>query len=214
MPGSDEGEERERLSRAYTGLTNEELQKVANEAVSLTDVARACLREEINRRGRATELRDTPEGEDRVEQRDLVMIRRFRDLPEALLAKGSLDSAGIECFLADDNMIRMDWFISNLLGGIKLMVEPQHAAEATALLGLATPESFAVEGVGEYQQPRCPRCGSLDIAFRELNKKIAYPSAWVGLPIPVHRKSWKCHACGAEWRDHAAKSEDSTSADC
>jgi hypothetical protein len=28
-----------------------------------------------------------------------------RDLPEPLLAKGSIESAGIECCLADDNMV-------------------------------------------------------------------------------------------------------------
>lgn len=43
--------------------------------------------------------------------RDMVAIRRFRDLPEALLAKGSLESAGIECALTDENMVRMDWLI-------------------------------------------------------------------------------------------------------
>jgi len=31
-------------------------------------------------------------------------------------------------------MVRIDWFISNLLGGAKLMVRPEDAQEATALL--------------------------------------------------------------------------------
>ena len=43
--------------------------------------------------------------------RKQVTIRAFRDLPEALLAKGSLESAGIDCFLVDDNMVRLDWFM-------------------------------------------------------------------------------------------------------
>jgi hypothetical protein len=50
----------------------------------------------------------------------LVIAGSFRDLPEQLLASGALESAGIECFLADDNMVRMEWFISNLIGGIKI----------------------------------------------------------------------------------------------
>jgi hypothetical protein len=201
MPATDPQEEQQRLAKTYAELTDEELHKIADDAVSLTDLAQACLREEIKRRGVAVEVRGTPEDEDRVEQRTLVMLRRFRDLPEALLAKGGLESAGIGCFLADDNMVRMDWFISNLLGGIKLMVGPQDVAEATAVLDQAMPESFAVEGVGDYQQPRCPKCGSLDVSFEELNKKLAYTSAWAGLPIPMHRQAWKCHACSAEWQD-------------
>ena len=55
-----------------------------------------------------------------LDVRNLVSIRQFRDLPEALLAKGCLESAGIECFFRDDNLVRLDWFISNFIGGIKL----------------------------------------------------------------------------------------------
>jgi hypothetical protein len=55
-------------------------------------------------------------------------------LPEALLAKSVLDSAGIECFLGDDNLIRMDWLWSNLLGGIKLRVRQEDALVAARLL--------------------------------------------------------------------------------
>jgi len=47
-------------------------------------------------------------------------------------------------------------------------------ATARELLEQDTPEKFQVDGVGEYQQPRCPQCQSLDVAFNELNKRIAY----------------------------------------
>jgi len=62
-------------------------------------------------------------------------------LPEALLAKSVLDSAGIECFLGDDNLIRMDWLWSNLLGGIKLRVRQEDALEASRLLEGDAPQS-------------------------------------------------------------------------
>ena len=68
------------------------------------------------------------------EMRDLVVLRAFRDVPEALLAKGRLEASGIECFLADENMVRMDWFISNLLGGVKLLVEPADFSKASRIL--------------------------------------------------------------------------------
>src|SRR5207237_10420673 len=70
----------------------------------------------------------------RAELRDLLTIRQFRDLPEALLAKSVLESAGIECFLGDDNLIRMDRLWSNLLGGIKLRVRQEDAIVASRLL--------------------------------------------------------------------------------
>jgi hypothetical protein len=54
--------------------------------------------------------------------RQLVTVASFRDLHEALLAKGSLDSAGITCFLANENIVRLDWLYANAVGGIKLRV--------------------------------------------------------------------------------------------
>jgi hypothetical protein len=110
---SDPEQERQRLAHLYSGMTPEELENVAADAVSLTDVARETLKAEISGRGLAVTVSETPTGVDTIEERDLVMIRRFQNLTEALLAKGSLDSSGIECFLTDDNMVRMDWFISN-----------------------------------------------------------------------------------------------------
>jgi len=40
----------------------------------------------------------------------------------------------------------MDWFISNLLGGIKLQVKRDDVEEALALLDEEVPKSFEVEG--------------------------------------------------------------------
>jgi hypothetical protein len=62
---------------------------------------------------------------------DLVTIRQFSDMSEALLAKGCLESAGIECFLADVNVTRMEWPISR---GMRLQVSPDNAETAIAFL--------------------------------------------------------------------------------
>ncbi len=141
------------------------------------------------------------------EPSQLVTVRKFRDLPEALLAKGSLESAGIRCMLVDDNMVRLDWFISNLIGGVKLQVSSEDAAAASEILDQPIPEEFLAEGSGAYHQPRCPHCQSLDVSFEELHKSWAYVSAYVGFPLPVHRRNWRCHACGREWENSAPPQE-------
>ena len=131
-------EERQRLAQLYAALSDSELQQLAREAGSLTDEARAALTLEMERRGIAEEPGDAEDsseaGIQETEFRDLLTIRQFRDLPEALLAKSVLESAGIECFLGDDNLIRMDWLWSNLLGGIKLRVRREDALVASRLL--------------------------------------------------------------------------------
>ena len=192
-------QERERLRELYRAMSDEELELIARGESELTEDAREILRNELNRRQLEVDF-DTDVGA-APGWEELVVVKQFRDLPEALLAKGSLESAGIECFLGDDNMIRMDWFISNLVGGAKLCVRPEDADAAVELLEQPVPEDFDVEGVGRYEQPTCPHCHSVDISYEGLNKPVAYTSAWIGVPIPIPRKRWKCASCGSTWKD-------------
>jgi len=207
---SHSDDESQRLSALYAALSDDELQRIAEDIDSLTDAARTAVAAEISRRGLTEIVDEDPAEPEPVDLRQLVTLRKFRDLPEALLAKGSLESAGIECFLGDDNMVRLDWFISNLLGGIKLLVKPEDAEAANEILNQPIPESFEVEGLGNYEQPHCPTCQSLDVGFEELIKSVAYTSAWVGLPLPVHYKAWRCHACQHEWQDDNFSSREVT----
>jgi hypothetical protein len=185
MASSDPIDERRRLAKFYAGMTEGELRKLAEDASSLTETARHTLRSELARRRLAVELNDSVAPGRQTEVRELLTIRQFRDVPEALLAKSILESAGIECFLSDDNLIRIDWLLSNLLGGIKLRVRQEDAVVAARLLEKNTPPEFMVEGVGEYKQPRCPSCESLEVFSAELDDPAAY--------------HWKCRACGREW---------------
>ena len=203
MSISDPEQEQQRLVALYSGMTDGELGKLAADPGTLTDPAYDALAAEMSRRGLPFD--DAPQGTDEPEFRELVTIRQFTGLPDALLAKGSIESAGIECFLADDHYVRMDWFISNFIGGIKLRVKPEDVSDANEILAQPIPESIDVEGVGIVQQPRCPVCQSLDITFQELNQSVSYATAYIGLPIPVIREAWRCHTCKHEWKaDEAA----------
>jgi hypothetical protein len=86
-----------------------------------------------------------------------------------------------------------------VLGGIKLKVHPEDAAAANEILNQPIPETLDFEGAGTFEQPKCPRCQSLDISFEELNKPVAYITAYAGVPIPAYKQGWTCHACGSEW---------------
>jgi hypothetical protein len=131
----------------------------------------------------------------------LVVLRRFRDLPDALLAWSILDSADIESFLFDEIIIRMDWLWSDLLGGIKICVKPEDAEEALQVLKLEIPEKFHIGGVGEFKQPRCTQCQSLNISFEILNKPATYACTFLlKLPIQISRPRWRCQSCGNAWQ--------------
>ena len=127
----------------YASMSDGELLELAARSWELSDAAWEALEDELDRRG----LEPPAMEEDipaiaSLEKRNLVLLRRFRDLPEALLAKGKLESAGVPCFLSDDNMVRMDWFISNLLGGVKLLVDAEDFAEASRVLNEPAPSEF------------------------------------------------------------------------
>jgi hypothetical protein len=193
-------QERLRIAGVYSAMSDEQLGQIADSGDELSAIAQEAFRAEVARRGLKMEMAPL-RGEDVFEFDETVTLRQFRDLPDALLAKGSLESARIQAYLVDDNMIRMDWFISNLLGGIKLKVRAEDAEAASEILNQPIPEMLDVEGIGNFEQPKCPRCESLDVSYEELNKPIAYVTAYAGVPVPVYKKGWACHACGNKWEE-------------
>jgi hypothetical protein len=193
--------EPERLAELYAGMDEVELRELAQDAGALTDVAQKTLRAELSKRKLDVALEYPAEKADEPSHPELITLRQFRDIPEALLAKSVLDSEGIECFLADENTIRMDWLWSNLLGGVKLWVKREDAGRASELLDRKSPEGFDVEGDETQQQPRCPKCNSANILFEELSKHTAYATVILHFPIPIKHLGWKCHACGYQWEE-------------
>lgn len=165
-------------------MADGELEVLAAAIGELTEEARAALQVEMGRRG----IHIADEKQPAVLPPDhppLITIARFRDLPQALMAKGALDSAGIESFLADTNFVRMDWFASNAVGGMRLQVREEDAKDAAEILEQSIPENIALDEQGEvYSQPRCPNCQSLDIVFWTLSAR-------------------KCSSCGHTWEQVA-----------
>jgi hypothetical protein len=132
----DPDHERRRLTEFYSHQTDEQLEETAKQADDLTEIARGALRAELANRALPAESVDEKPKADQTETefRPLIVVRSYWNLLEAGLAKGALDAAGIESFLFDDNMIRMDWFNANAIGGVKLRVDPQNVNAANQIL--------------------------------------------------------------------------------
>ena len=124
----------QRLAEEYSSMSDERLKELAADYADLTETARTTLKAELRRRGLTMPSEDTTPETDSIDSSKLVTISHYRDLPDALLAKGLLEIAGIECFLADDNVVRLDWFLSNAIGNMRLQVEEDDAAEALEIL--------------------------------------------------------------------------------
>jgi hypothetical protein len=147
----DPEQERRRIAESYSHQTDEVLEEIAKYGEDLTDVALQSLRAELSRRGLTPDPPEEFPDADQAEPtfRNLITVRSYWNLLEAELAKGVLDVAGIECFLFDDNMVRMDWFNANAIGGVKLRVDPQNVDEANRILNecvLAVDEEPEAQG--------------------------------------------------------------------
>jgi len=136
----DPAQERKRLMNVYSHMTDGELEELTEDAASLTAVASQVLNDEVVSRGLPPSQPDPDGSQDDVTLRPMVTIRSFSDVMQAWLAKSSLESAGLECCLVDDNMVRLDWGISIILGGVKLQVKPEDAEAALAMLDQPVPE--------------------------------------------------------------------------
>jgi hypothetical protein len=179
-------------------MSEVELQDLYADWHSLVPEARTALTAEFTSRN----LDPVPPAEDALEFRDLTTIRRYRDLSEALVARAAVESAGIFCFLKDENLVRLEWQISNLIGGIRLQVAAADVEAAETILSQPIPDRIDIPDQPEFVQPRCPRCTSTDVTWERQGRKAALASLYVfALPMPRGSESWTCNNCGLRWID-------------
>ena len=90
---------------------------------------------------------------------------RFLSLGEASMARSALEAAGIECWLADDAIVGLDWQMSQAVGLIKVKVREEDLEAARAILHvIPTPSDSEGEESGGRDAPNapitCPECAS------------------------------------------------------
>ena len=86
---------------------------------------------------------------------NFITIRTFQNYFPAHILLTRLRSSGLECYLNDEFTVAVDPFLSNALGGIKLVVKKEHEKEARAQLRQFD-EEYMKSAV-------CPRCGNHSI---------------------------------------------------
>lgn len=202
----------EYLAAQYAEMSETELMNLARSYDDLVDMAQAVLRAEFARRGLEPPLVEEP---DEAEARNLVTLRRYRDLTEASVARSLLESNGIHTWVADENLVRMDWFYSNLVGGMRLQVDQRDEAAALEVLEKSFPGTIEYSEEEAYVQPTCPKCGSAEISL--IGTEDGPPSlAAVYLaprPLPPGETAWHCEACGARWVDDGKNEPDEGSSE-
>ena len=194
----------EDLAAQYAEMSEMELMELARSYDGLLEVAQAALRAEFARRGLEPPTVEEPE---KWELRRLVTVRRYRDLADALVDRSLLETAGIQAWIADEQLVRMDWFISNMVGGMRLQVEEGDEVTAREILeDKELPQTIEYGPHESFVQPTCPKCGSAAIALGDGTERGRSLVALYlfAIPVPPRKACWHCEACGEQW----AASED------
>jgi predicted RNA-binding Zn-ribbon protein involved in translation (DUF1610 family) len=97
----------------------------------------------------------------------------------------------------------MDWFYSNLVGGMRLQVDECDEAAAREILEERAPKTITYGPEEIYVQPTCPKCGSAEITLGDGTERgwSLVALCVLSIPVPQREAVWHCEACGAQWVD-------------
>jgi hypothetical protein len=123
----------------------------------------------------------------------LIRVLTCGDLTEAYLIKGRLNNEGIDCILTNENFTNLLPLFNNRLGaGIQILVNENDLIAAREIL---------IDKISPVTEiPKCPHCGSENIALGLGNKKglkIAniLISIAVFLPMGSLKPDYYCKDC-------------------
>jgi len=136
---------------------------------------------------------------------ELVVVRSFSTPHEAHLACSVLHGAGLEANVADEHIVTADWFLSNAVGGVKVMVREDDLETARELLDNAAVVSddadpSQISDTENRDEDECPRCGGRTWVPVTHGKQLAVAVMYfLPLILPVWRRR-QCRHCGYEAR--------------
>ena len=119
-----------------------------------------------------------------------VVVASYPGLMEADIARARLEAEGIYAAVLDDNIVLMDPLATYALGGVKVVVAADDAAEAAAILNVRP------ERAKDYA---CPSCDSPNL--RAGRRWTFLVMIFLGFPIGPAKPKHSCNDCGHTWRE-------------
>lgn len=146
-----------------------------------------------------------------ISNEKIVVYETYTDPIQANLVKGLLDSFGIECFLADENMVALNAMYSSAVGGVKLNVFERDIHQIQEILQSENEET--IDLTDSLYQPEniiCTNCQSNNVAYGgSVQKKFGFGivlifsliTSFLLMVYPFRmRKVYHCFDCGHEFK--------------
>ena len=125
---------------------------------------------------------------------DLVILQTFDNFFNANIQLTRLRAAGVECYLKDEYIVTIDPFLSNAVGGIKLMVRKGEEHTIRKLLREMNAESD--------NKLLCPQCGShkfILVPKRTTENLLTAITTWLFSAYAVSAENvYQCTECSYE----------------
>ncbi len=113
------------------------------------------------------------------------------------MARGLLESEGIEAEVFDEYTIAVQPLYSTALGGVKLVVLERDVGQALDILREQRAEATAYD---EEKLGRCPRCESVRIGDNPLRFGIILLAiVTLGIAWLLLYRKYRCEECGHSW---------------
>ncbi|AEX22369.1 phosphoenolpyruvate synthase [Vibrio sp. STUT-A11] len=90
----------------------------------------------------------------------MIVVAKFSFAHEAHIVKASLQSAGIESHIPDEDAVNTQWLYTITMGGVRLMVSESDIEKAIQILSGELSESLDSEAVVDEEKCVCKNCGS------------------------------------------------------
>jgi len=229
MAEIDVAQEWRRLQSLYAGMSEEELEAVADEGYELTDVAKQALNEEISRRNLKIVVRLAPAPKKTAGREPVVgnfdpagldlsaIWLPVINADEAGQVKTMLNDAGIACFFGPDLIDDLDRLeYSNDGVGVHVLKADLKRAQFV-LRGFLAKIHEDEEAIPDHSV-HCPKCHSTEILLQGLDSDTPQDddeeqedTEETGQALTQHARSapkynWSCDACGYQWRDEGVES--------
>ncbi|MDB5197825.1 MAG: hypothetical protein JWP88_2196 [Flaviaesturariibacter sp.] len=125
-----------------------------------------------------------------------IPVQVYVNYIDAHIAKGQLEEEGIECWLKDEHLVSTTPFLTQAVGGIKLMVAEHDLEQTKEFLALLKEE--------KRLNQECPNCHGHNLEFVTTPRKA---SNWLGTLLGgffgnlalAPDKVYHCFDCGHEF---------------
>lgn len=125
---------------------------------------------------------------------NLVILQTFDNFFNANIQLTRLRAAGVECYLKDEYVVTIDPFLSNAIGGIKLMVRKSEEQNIRRLL--------REMNASADEQWLCPKCDSnkfILVPKKSTENMLAAITTWLFSAYAVSAENvYQCSNCGYE----------------